>query len=116
MYTQAMDTMGKEPGDGAAKPVRSADEMRLQERFDERIDEAGELTGASVPTVSQHDERALTPALHRNAPRGPFDPEPFGARAHVRLPAVTASARRAEHGDGSQLRRQHRGKCLNAGE
>jgi ring-1,2-phenylacetyl-CoA epoxidase subunit PaaA len=39
MYTQAMDTMGK---DGAAKAVRSADEMVQQERFDTRID-AGEF-------------------------------------------------------------------------
>jgi len=36
MYTQAMDTMGKDEAGG--KPLRSADEMRLQERFDERID------------------------------------------------------------------------------
>jgi ring-1,2-phenylacetyl-CoA epoxidase subunit PaaA len=40
MYTQAMDTMGKDEAGG--KPLRSADEMRLQERFDERID-AGEF-------------------------------------------------------------------------
>ncbi|KQT08094.1 1,2-phenylacetyl-CoA epoxidase subunit PaaA [Ramlibacter sp. Leaf400] len=40
MYTQAMDTMGKD--EAAGKPLRSADEMRLQERFDERID-AGEF-------------------------------------------------------------------------
>ena len=35
MYTQAMDTMGK---DEARKPVRSAEEMQLEERFDARID------------------------------------------------------------------------------
>ena len=40
MYTQAMDTMGKDEAGG--KPLRSADEMRFQERFDERID-AGEF-------------------------------------------------------------------------
>lgn len=40
MYTQAMDTMGKDEAGG--KPLRSADEMRLQARFDERID-AGEF-------------------------------------------------------------------------
>ena len=40
MYTQAMDTMGKD--EAAGKSLRSADEMRLQERFDERID-AGEF-------------------------------------------------------------------------
>ena len=44
MYTQAMDTMGKEAGDGG-KAVRSADEMRLQQRFDKRID-AGEFIEA----------------------------------------------------------------------
>ncbi|TFZ06186.1 1,2-phenylacetyl-CoA epoxidase subunit A [Ramlibacter henchirensis] len=36
MYTQAMDTMGKD--EAAGKALRSTDEMRLQERFDERID------------------------------------------------------------------------------
>ena len=41
MYTQAMDTMGKD-GEGARKPVRSADEVVLEQRFDERID-AGEF-------------------------------------------------------------------------
>ena len=40
MNTQAKDTMGKE--EAAGKPLRSADEMRLHERFDERID-AGEF-------------------------------------------------------------------------
>jgi ring-1,2-phenylacetyl-CoA epoxidase subunit PaaA len=38
MYTQAMDTMGKDDGRQA---VRSADELRLQERFDARIDAGG---------------------------------------------------------------------------
>ncbi len=37
MYTQAMDTMGKEPEGG--KPVRSTGEMLLEQRFDARIDE-----------------------------------------------------------------------------
>src|SRR5882724_6638690 len=39
MYTQAMDTMGPDAdaGDGA-KPLRSADEVQLQQRFDARID------------------------------------------------------------------------------
>ncbi|MBC7601087.1 MAG: 1,2-phenylacetyl-CoA epoxidase subunit A, partial [Ramlibacter sp.] len=36
MYTQAMDTMGKD--EGTAKAVRSAEELKLQERFDARID------------------------------------------------------------------------------
>ena len=34
MYTQAMDTMGKEPGDGQ----HAAEDPRLQQRFDARID------------------------------------------------------------------------------
>ena len=46
MYTQAMDTMGRDgPGEGAARPVRSVEEMQrerhLQERFDARIDDGG---------------------------------------------------------------------------
>jgi ring-1,2-phenylacetyl-CoA epoxidase subunit PaaA len=36
MYTQAMDTMGK---DEARKPVRSAEEVVLEQRFDAKIDE-----------------------------------------------------------------------------
>ena len=43
MYTQAMDTMGKD-ADGAMKVIRSAEEMRLQERFDAHID-AGDFIG-----------------------------------------------------------------------
>jgi ring-1,2-phenylacetyl-CoA epoxidase subunit PaaA len=38
MYTQAMDTMGKD-ADGKAKPVRSADEMVQEESFEARIAE-----------------------------------------------------------------------------
>lgn len=38
MYTQAMDLMAKE-GDAARKPVRSAEEMQLEERFEARIAE-----------------------------------------------------------------------------
>ena len=63
MYTQAMDTMGKEPGD-APKAVRSAEEMALQERFDAHID-AGDFIEAKdwmpdnyrrtlVRQISQH--------------------------------------------------------------
>jgi ring-1,2-phenylacetyl-CoA epoxidase subunit PaaA len=44
MYTQAMDTMGKEGAD-APKALRSAEEMQLQERFDARID-AGDFIEA----------------------------------------------------------------------
>jgi ring-1,2-phenylacetyl-CoA epoxidase subunit PaaA len=38
MYTQAIDTMGREAED---KTLRSVEEMRLQERFDANIDAAG---------------------------------------------------------------------------
>ncbi len=41
MYTQAMDTMGTDGGDAAPKPVRSAGEAALQQRFDARIDAGG---------------------------------------------------------------------------
>src|SRR4051812_31610680 len=63
MYTQAMDTMGKDRDD-APRPVRSAEEAALQARFDERID-AGEFIEAKdwmpenyrktlVRQISQH--------------------------------------------------------------
>ena len=45
MYTQAMDTMGKDEGGNKPAAVRSAEEMQLQERFDARID-AGEFIEA----------------------------------------------------------------------
>ncbi len=44
MYTQAMDTMGKE-GEPAPKPVRSVEDQQRQERFDARID-AGDFIEA----------------------------------------------------------------------
>ncbi len=63
MYTQAMDTMGKDRED-AAKPIRSAEELAHQAQFDERID-AGEFIEAKdwmpenyrrtlVRQISQH--------------------------------------------------------------
>ena len=63
MYTQAMDTMGKDRDD-APKPVRSAEEAAQQARFDERID-AGDFIEAKdwmpenyrktlVRQISQH--------------------------------------------------------------
>ena len=44
MYTQAMDTMGKDRDD-APKAVRSAEELARQQAFDERID-AGDFIEA----------------------------------------------------------------------
>ena len=42
MYTQAMDTMGREgPGDERPKAVRTTEELALQQRFDARIDDGG---------------------------------------------------------------------------
>jgi ring-1,2-phenylacetyl-CoA epoxidase subunit PaaA len=41
MYTQAMDTMGKDGAAEAPKALRSAEEVALQARFDERIDAGG---------------------------------------------------------------------------
>ena len=63
MYTQAMDTMGKERED-APRPLRSAEEAALQDRFDARID-AGDFIEAKdwmpenyrrtlVRQISQH--------------------------------------------------------------
>ncbi|MEX8517035.1 MAG: 1,2-phenylacetyl-CoA epoxidase subunit PaaA [Leptothrix sp. (in: b-proteobacteria)] len=40
MYTQAMDTQGRDEGE-AVKPLRSVEEQVLQQRFDARIDEGG---------------------------------------------------------------------------
>ena len=63
MYTQAMDTMGKDAFEGQ-KTIRSAEEMQLQNRFDEHID-AGDFIEAKdwmpdnyrktlVRQISQH--------------------------------------------------------------
>ncbi len=41
MYTQAMDTMGKDDPSAARKAVRSADEMRLEEAFEAGIEAGG---------------------------------------------------------------------------
>ena len=64
MYTQAMDTMGKESGDGN-KPVRSAEEARLQERFDERID-AGEFIEAK-DWMPDHYRKTLLRQISQHA-------------------------------------------------
>ncbi|WP_395026905.1 1,2-phenylacetyl-CoA epoxidase subunit PaaA [Comamonas odontotermitis] len=64
MYTQAMDTMGKEPGDGN-KPVRSAQEAHLQERFDERID-AGEFIEAK-DWMPDHYRKTLLRQISQHA-------------------------------------------------
>ena len=64
MYTQAMDTMGNESGDGN-KPVRSTEEARLQERFDERID-AGEFIEAK-DWMPDHYRKTLLRQISQHA-------------------------------------------------
>ncbi|WP_395686148.1 phenylacetate-CoA oxygenase subunit PaaA [Caenimonas koreensis] len=63
MYTQAMDTMGKD--EGAAKAVRSAEEMKLQERFDARIDN-GEFIEAK-DWMPDHYRKTLVRQISQHA-------------------------------------------------
>ncbi|RYF77902.1 MAG: 1,2-phenylacetyl-CoA epoxidase subunit A [Comamonadaceae bacterium] len=63
MYTQAMDTMGKDEARG--KAVRSADELRLQERFDARID-AGEFIEAK-DWMPEHYRKTLVRQISQHA-------------------------------------------------
>ena len=64
MYTQAMDTMGKDAGDGS-KPVRSAEELRLQERFDERIDAGGFIEAKDW--MPEHYRKTLVRQISQHA-------------------------------------------------
>src|SRR3954468_8995930 len=63
MYTQAMDTMGKE--EGAPKAVRSADELAHQERFDARID-AGDFIEAK-DWMPEHYRKTLVRQISQHA-------------------------------------------------
>ena len=64
MYTQAMDTMAKEAGDG--KPtLRSAEELRRQEEFDARID-AGEFIEAK-DWMPDHYRKTLLRQISQHA-------------------------------------------------
>lgn len=66
MYTQAMDTMGKDAGDdGKKKAVRSADEMRLEERFDAHID-AGDFIEAK-DWMPEHYRKTLVRQISQHA-------------------------------------------------
>ena len=67
MYTQAMDTMGKDGNDagGGKKAVRSADEMRLEERFDAQID-AGEFIEAK-DWMPEHYRKTLVRQISQHA-------------------------------------------------
>ena len=64
MYTQAMDTMGKDAGDGK-KAVRSAEEMRLEERFDAQID-AGDFIEAK-DWMPEHYRKTLVRQISQHA-------------------------------------------------
>ena len=66
MYTQAMDTAGKDAGDdGKKKAVRSADEMRLEERFDAHID-AGDFIEAK-DWMPEHYRKTLVRQISQHA-------------------------------------------------
>jgi ring-1,2-phenylacetyl-CoA epoxidase subunit PaaA len=66
MYTQAMDLIGKE-GDGKkpVQPVRSPEEIQLQERFDARID-AGEFIEAK-DWMPEHYRKTLVRQISQHA-------------------------------------------------
>ena len=64
MYTQAMDTMGKDGAD-APKAVRSADDAARQERFDARID-AGEFIEAK-DWMPEHYRKTLVRQISQHA-------------------------------------------------
>ena len=68
MYTQAMDTIGKDGGDavdGRRKVVRSAEEMRLEERFDAHID-AGDFIEAK-DWMPEHYRKTLVRQISQHA-------------------------------------------------
>jgi len=64
MYTQAMDTLGKEPGDNPA-PVRSTDDLGRQAAFDARID-AGEFIEAK-DWMPDHYRKTLLRQISQHA-------------------------------------------------
>ena len=64
MYTQAMDTMGREGTDGR-KPVQSIEDAQLQARFDERID-AGEFIEAK-DWMPDHYRKTLVRQISQHA-------------------------------------------------
>ncbi|MDD0810662.1 1,2-phenylacetyl-CoA epoxidase subunit A [Curvibacter sp. RS43] len=64
MYTQAMDTMAREPGDGK-KVIRSAEEALLEERFEARIDE-GDFIEAK-DWMPEHYRKTLVRQISQHA-------------------------------------------------
>ena len=67
MYTQAMDTMGQEAngGNDDRAAARSADETRLEERFDARID-AGDFIEAK-DWMPEHYRKTLVRQISQHA-------------------------------------------------
>ena len=64
MYTQAMDTMGKEAGD-LKKPLRSAEDLANEERFEARID-AGDFIEAK-DWMPEHYRKTLVRQISQHA-------------------------------------------------
>ncbi|MEO8806725.1 MAG: 1,2-phenylacetyl-CoA epoxidase subunit PaaA [Burkholderiaceae bacterium] len=64
MYTQAMDTMGKEGGD-AKKPLRSAEDMLAEQKFETRID-AGDFIEAK-DWMPEHYRKTLVRQISQHA-------------------------------------------------
>ena len=64
MYTQAMDTMGKEDG-AAKKPLRSADDMLAEQKFEARID-AGDFIEAK-DWMPEHYRKTLVRQISQHA-------------------------------------------------
>jgi ring-1,2-phenylacetyl-CoA epoxidase subunit PaaA len=65
MYTQAMDTMGKDGGDARPQAVRSAVEVALEERFDAHID-AGDFIEAK-DWMPEHYRKTLVRQISQHA-------------------------------------------------
>ncbi|ASM79200.1 phenylacetate-CoA oxygenase subunit PaaA (plasmid) [Vitreoscilla filiformis] len=66
MYTQAMDLMAKEGASApTAKPVRSAQEMMLEQRFEARIDDGGFIEAKDW--MPEHYRRTLLRQISQHA-------------------------------------------------
>ena len=83
MYTQAMDTMGKD-ADEAMKVIRSAEEMRLQEQFDAHID-AGDFIEAKDWMPDNYRKRWCGRSASMRTPKSSACcPKATGSAAHPR--------------------------------
>ena len=65
MYTQAMDTMGRDGDAPKAKPVRSAEEAHLEQRFEARIDDGGFIEAKDW--MPEHYRKTLTRQISQHA-------------------------------------------------